>query len=109
MRGGLPADEGGVPPSTCLDASLQRARIDGCEAETELVPARPFEVIQQGPGEIAPDRDTTLTRPREGLNVVAQEGDALLVVDLAGWRIHLAEGRAVLGYEERARMIRGVD
>ena len=41
--------------------------------------------------------------------MIAQVGDTLLVVDLAGRRVRLAEGGAVLGHEERARMIGGVD
>ena len=65
MRSGLLANEGGIPPPARLDAPLQRSWIDGHEAEMEPVAACPFEVIEQGPGEVAPDGNPTLTRPRE--------------------------------------------
>ena len=80
MRSGLLANEGGIPPPARLDAPLQRSWIDGDEAKMEAVAARPLEVIEQGPGEVAPYRDPTLARPRDGLDMVAQVGDTLLVV-----------------------------
>src|SRR5262245_16886700 len=93
MRSGLLANEGGVPPPTGLDAPLQRSRIDGHEAKMEAVAAVPFEVIQHGPGEVAPDGNSTLARSREGLDMIAQVGDALFVVNLTRWHFRLVEGR----------------
>lgn len=95
----LLANEGGVPLPARLDAPLQRSRIDGDEAKTKPVAARPLEVIEQGPGEVAPHGDPTLARPRDSLNMIAQVGDPLLVMNIAGWCIRLVKGRAVLGYQ----------
>ena len=47
-----------VPPATVFDGAFERVEIDANDTEAFGVPVPPFEIIEQGPDEVAAQVDT---------------------------------------------------
>src|SRR5262249_28661968 len=83
-----------------LGRALERLEIDVDHAEAAAVAFRPLEVINERPDEIAAQFRTGGERAAGGREVVAQIGDAVVVVYGAVRRERIVVARAVLGHVE---------
>src|SRR3954467_8330972 len=71
------------------------------EAEALFVALGPFEVVDEGPVEVALDGGAAVNRPLELAEVALGEVDARRVVDVAVERDAVGRGDAVLGDDDR--------
>src|SRR6516165_8389130 len=76
---------------------LQRLEIDVVETETLFEAEDPFEIVHQTPQEIAAHRRAFRNRALQLRQVVAEEHDAVEIVDMAVGRDLVLGGGAVLG------------
>src|SRR5215831_14044465 len=96
----LISDEFREPSIGRLGCALERLEIDVDHAEAAAVAFRPLEVIDEGPDKIAAQFCTGGERAAGGGEVLAQIGDAIVVVYGAIRRERIVVASAVLGHIE---------
>src|SRR5215831_13424753 len=87
-----------IPSAALLDDPVLRLEIAPHDTEALAVqPLRPFEIIGQRPGEIAPHVRAPAKRAVQLSEITAHETDAPLIVDRAVGTRPIAERASVLG------------
>src|SRR6266699_4281053 len=92
----LRGNEGGVPAATVFDDAALAGIIHVDQAEALAVALGPLEVVQEGPHDVALDRNTLAHNLGNVLNVRPQVVYALLVVNVVVAVPVIVEGRATL-------------
>src|SRR5450755_2735735 len=92
----LVRDEGCVPVAALLDDALLGWEVDVDEAEARTIALRPLEVVQQGPGEVAFNRNTLGDRLFDVLYMLAQVVSSFQIMHDVLAVPGVGEGRAVL-------------
>jgi len=77
----LRSDELAVPVATIFDHAALGFEVDVHDAKAARKAPRPFEVVQQRPGEVAAQRDASLQCGGRGLQVACQVTRALRIGD----------------------------
>src|SRR5438093_8162536 len=98
-------DDRRIPGCAVFRGPRLSREVDVDEAEALSVGLRRLDAVQQGPHEVAGQRDSGVDRGARGRDVVAEEGDPPFIVDDAIRCGLVGEGRPVLGHDDACRTV----